>query len=481
MSTQSPRLSMLALMLLVLSGCATSHAPVAFHSPESEGSAGGFFDKADAFQGVQEASGLDEEARHPAGAAISTEMARNLWSQMAKKPVTQQSFGPRRVLAWVLREALANGGPAAYEELLRHTERFWRVVVMRPDGYLVSALTGRPIQQMGQVTVVDGQYKVGRLVVGAFYFSNGGVLYPVDDSLQRSDRTPWAELGLERDWINAALDGAEDAMVEMAQALAQSVLHPIRTLEGLQQLPSTVALLIASSPEYFERYRAMSLQDQIREAARLSTHLILMYGGAAGTVGTVGKMGGLSAELPVLAVSAEGLLAVRTVTVSAGAMTTTLEVGVGSVAILHMAASGGSQWPPSGGPGQWVQDTSSMSDAARSYQAQATGAPKGWAYKVCRNGKCVEYDGFDLKEGTLQEAKGKGYDQWFDAKLKARFNFQGLDSLKEQAQRQARLAGGLRVRWHVAEPRMVPILQKLFKEWRVVGIEVVYTPPLPLP
>lgn len=472
---------MLALMLLVLSGCASGHASVAFHSPESEGSAGGFLEKADAFQGVQEASGLEEESRHPAGAAISTEMARNLWSQVMKKPVTQQSFGPRRVLAWVLREALTNGGPVAYEDLLRHTERFWRVVVMRPDGYLVSSLTGRPIQHMGQVTLVDGQYKVGRLVVGAFYFSNGGVLYPVDDSLQRSERTPWAELGLERDWLNAALDGAEDAMVEISQALAQSILHPIRTVEGLQQLPSTVALLIVSSPEYFERYRAMSLQDQIREAARLSTHLILMYGGAAGTVGTVGKMGGLSAELPVLAVSAEGLLSVRTVAVSAGTVTTTLEAGVGAVAILHMAASGGSQWPPSGGPGQWVQDTTSMSEAARAYQAQVTGAPKGWAYKVCRNGKCVEYDGFDPKEGILLEAKGKGYDQWFDTNHRAKFEFKGLRSLRQQALSQAELAGGLRVRWHVAEPRMVPILQRHFKEWRVVGIEVVYTPPLPLP
>jgi hypothetical protein len=110
-----------------------------------------------------------------------------------------------------------------------------------------------------------------------------------------------------------------------------------------------------------------------------------------------------------------------------------------------------------------------------------TGAPKGWAYKVCRNGKCAEYDGFDPKEGTLLEAKGKGYDQWFDADLKAKFKFEGLRSLREQALRQAELAGGLRVRWHVAEPRMVPILQTLFKRWNVVGIEVVYTPPLPLP
>jgi hypothetical protein len=33
----------------------------------------------------------------------------------------------------------------------------------------------------------------------------------------------------------------------------------------------------------------------------------------------------------------------------------------------------------------------------------------------------------------------------------------------------------------VAEPRMVDILKKLLKEAGITGIEVVYTPPLPLP
>ncbi len=184
---------------------------------------------------------------------------------------------------------------------------------------------------------MDGEFKVGRLVVGAFYFSRGGVLYPVDEELRRADSIPWAELGLERDWLNAALDGAQDAMGEMALALAESVRHPIRGVEGLAQLPTTVALLIASSPEYFARYGALSLQDQIREAARLSTHLLMLYGSGAGTVGTVGRMGGLGAELPVLSVTAEGVLAVRTVVVAEGTVTTTLGVG--------RARSPSSTWP----------------------------------------------------------------------------------------------------------------------------------------
>lgn len=495
---------LLALVMLVLSGgCATSRSPgsslsgpgprsrsPSFHfdsvpahrasSPtraESNGAGGLFEQHADAFQVVQEACGLGEAARHPVGAALYLEQARRLRDWLATTRVTQRNFAPRRVLFMLLSEVLSGGERVAYAELVRRTERFRSLVMVRPDGYLVTALHGEPIQRLGMVRFEDGLFKVLRLVVGAFYVSHGGVLYPVDEALQRRDTTPWAEVGLERDPLNAALDGAQDAMEELVLALARSVLHPIRSIEGLAQLPTTVALLMASSPEYFARFGAMSSQDQIREAARLSTHLLLMYGGAAGTAGTVGRIGGLGMELPVVSLTAEGELALSTVLVPAGTVTTTLGTGVVAVSILHMAVGGGG-WPPIGGPGRWVEDTSSMSERSRDYQAQVTGAPKGWSYEVCRNGECVEYDGYDPRTDTLLEAKGLGYDQWFDEKLKPLFKFEGLDGLKSQAQKQARLAGGLRVRWHVAEPRMVAILQKLLREWNITSIEVVYTQPV---
>ena len=150
--------------------------------------------------------------------------------------------------------------------------------------------------------------------------------------------------------------------------------------------------------------------------------------------------------------------------------------------VLHMAhtgVQGGGGWPPVGGPGQWVEDTTSMSEQSRAYQAQVTGAPKRWAYQVCRDGDCVEYDGFDPKAGVLLEAKARGYDQWFLPNLVPKFNFEGLDTLRKQAQKQYKLAQGMPVRWHVAEPRMVDVLKKLFKQWNVAEIEVVYTSPLP--
>ncbi|XHF14962.1 restriction endonuclease fold toxin 5 domain-containing protein [Archangium gephyra] len=119
-----------------------------------------------------------------------------------------------------------------------------------------------------------------------------------------------------------------------------------------------------------------------------------------------------------------------------------------------------------------------MSEQARDYQAQVTGAPKGWCYKICRDGTCVEYDGYEPKTGTLLEAKAREYDKWFDEELEARWGYKGLDKLVRQARRQLQLAGGLPLRWHVAEPRMVAILRKAFDDVGLQSLDIVYTQPV---
>nr|WP_239578526.1 Tox-REase-5 domain-containing protein [Archangium primigenium] len=120
-----------------------------------------------------------------------------------------------------------------------------------------------------------------------------------------------------------------------------------------------------------------------------------------------------------------------------------------------------------------------MSEQARAYQAQVTGAPRRWSYKVCREGECAHYDGYDPKTGTLLEAKAREYEKWFDDNLRPRWNYEGLGGMLEQAERQLRVAGGLRLRWHVAEERMVMVLRKHFNAVGLQSVEIVYTPPLP--
>jgi hypothetical protein len=98
---------------------------------------------------------------------------------------------------------------------------------------------------------------------------------------------------------------------------------------------------------------------------------------------------------------------------------------------------------------------------------------------VWRNGEKADFDGFDVEQRLLKETKGLGYDKHFDANLEPKHYFKGAKRLVRQAQRQLRVAGDVPVRWYVAEPRMVLILEKLFENNNVWGIKVVYTPPLP--
>lgn len=332
--------------LAYLTGCASSMSasrPPAF-SPEAaqsdcqEGCGGsGFWKKKDDFQLLQQAAGLKEDTWHKASDELETDDAQALWEALARTGTTLQSFGPRRCLVFVLREVLSRDEDVPYSALLERLRPFNFLAVMRPDGYLVSAITGHPLQRMGRVELREGRLMAGAFEVGAFYRGKSGVFYTVGSSLGELGAMV-GELALERDWFNAALDGGEDALGEMAQALAGLIHDPIRSLKGLEQLPSAVAALIASSPEYFARYSALPLQEQIREAARLSTHLLLLYGSSAGAATRLGMTG---AKLPVLSLTAEGALAVDLVAVPVGTTAAALGTGAGAVYVLMKPPANG--------------------------------------------------------------------------------------------------------------------------------------------
>ncbi|MFL5350952.1 MAG: hypothetical protein ACJ8AT_39795 [Hyalangium sp.] len=336
-------LALLAMVALTwMAGCATSGAtgrPSSLRgealAPEFAQSTSdqGFWAKRDDFQLLQQSAGLEEGSWHEAGEELETADAHKLWEALARTRMTLRSFGPRRALIHLLRQVLTRNEDVPYPELLQRLRPFHFLVVMRPDGYLVSALTGKPLQRMGRVELREGKFMAGTFEVGTFYRDKGGVFYPVDDSLRPSGPL-LGELGLERDWFNAALDGGQDALGEMGLALAQFVTSPVRSLQGLQQLPSAVAALIASSPDYFASYSALPLQEQIREAARLSTHLLMLYGSAAGTATRISMAG---AALPVLSLTAEGALAVEQVVVPVGTTAAALGTGAGALYVLMEA------------------------------------------------------------------------------------------------------------------------------------------------
>ncbi|WPB76966.1 Tox-REase-5 domain-containing protein [Archangium violaceum] len=431
--------------------------------------------EADDFQVLLRHSGLPQSVHLAPGQSLTPEKAQALWRGLVDSPATLRTFAPRTTLVRLFREASASNHPLPYSELLARTARFRPLVVARPDGYCAVALTGTPISWLGQPSLQQGELYVQRMRVGAFHFDGGGVYFTVDEALRKQESPPVGERALGRDPATAALLGTEAALEEMARGLATLLSEPVRTLEGLAHLPSSVAGLIANSPEYFARYGAMNLEDQIREASRMATHLLTLHGGAA----TAGPRLASATKLPVLTLSARGTLAVNEVAVPAGAMTAVVGAGATPLSIVLMAQGGevtrsGNSWPPpSEGPGQWIQKEERMSNAAKRFQSEITGAPEGWVYRV-RTGPglkdFVDFDGF--KNGVLLEVKGPGYKALLE-KMQGKPWFEGLDEMLEQAERQFKAAGSTPIQWHFAEREVSDLMRKLFKANRLDRIEVI--------
>jgi hypothetical protein len=436
----------------------------------------------DDFQAVLQHADLPASLHLPPGQALTQDTAQALWQGLLHAPASLRSFAPRTTLARLLREALASGRPVSSAELRSRAARFRRLVVARPDGYVATALIGTPLAHLGRPTLLQGELYTQRLRIGAFHFDNSGVFYAVDDALQPHG-LPVGELPLGRDPATAALLGTEDALAEMVLGLAALITEPVRTLEGLAQLPSAVASLIASSPDYFTRYGAMNLEDQVREAARLATHVLTLYGGATTTGPRLAK----AARVPVLAVSSRGALVLQELTVPAGAISVGVGAGAVSSSIVLMAQGGPpasdngerTSWPPPPeGPGQWTQPEppEHMLEPAKLYQSQITGAPEGWAYRV-RLGpdKFVHFDGF--KNGILLEVKGPGYQQLLE-RMYGKDWFRGITRMIKQAESQFHAAKGTPMEWHFAEREVADLVRKKFQDRNLDDIKVIHTPAL---
>lgn len=445
----------------------------------------------DYFQGLLvQAAGVPSSVVPMDGRTLTPRQAMELLPHLLSTPITLGNFGPRRMTGHLLLEVAVGGVPVSRDELHARMRRFANLLVVRPDGYLVKPATGVAVQRAGEVVLADdGALRAGHFEVGPFYAIEGGRLFPVNEKLEvPRDAHPAGLYEPDDGVLLPVAEGAVLAVVDTVEGLYRLVFHTGETLKGLAQLPGVVRELYANAPQLWESFRHKPHAERVRTISRLATSALLVVGttgaGAAKAASWGGKLGHLS--IPLLSLSGDGALALRLVAVPVGGAVAVSGQALGATYVLHMAnvgaqgAGGGGAWPPIGGPGRWVEDTSSMSNPSRAYQAQVTKAPKGWCYRVCRDGDCVDYDGFDSRTGVLLETKGLGYDKWFNSNLEARFEFKGLRALEAQAKKQVRLAGGLRVRWHVAEPRMVSVFKKLFESWGVTGIEVVYTrPPLP--
>ncbi|NTX62868.1 hypothetical protein HUA74_19660 [Myxococcus sp. CA051A] len=335
------------------------------------------------------------------------------------------------------------GGPGSTSSPARHPEPRWRVSVTRVRGPPERFPRGPPKPQALPNAVC------------------------INDPARLSTSQQAAQSSHE-----CSVSSAWTGSVAVGQIFSTS---PADNLAALNQMPAAVAALLASSPEYLERFQYMPRGEQVQAVSKLVTNLIATWGTASAATRTLQGAAVATAEVPVLSLSAQGALVMGRVAVPVGRAAAVLSGGPGAAIILQRAKGAS----PSKGPGQWGPVNESMKPPARRYQEQVTGHSADDAYWVggmsTQTGG-VKFDGF--KDGVLLEAKGPGYAKFFEGlEPKEWFRNSGAKGLVEQAERQSRKVRGMGipVRWHVAEKAAADALREFFKNARVVGVEIVHT------
>ncbi|RKG71903.1 hypothetical protein D7W79_30195 [Corallococcus exercitus] len=264
------------------------------------------------------------------------------------------------------------------------------------------------------------------------------------------------------------------AAVFLAYVGVQSFLTVVRACGALKAATdrATTFQELEEAAEVFAR----ALGPEVARIFVLAVTVLVSHGVTVGLSSALTWMPGFP-DAVRLGTTQAGFNVARVLDVSAVAVVDgVVEVTLASTA-MTMAAMGPPPPSSSGGPGKWVQVKESMSDRAREYQAQVTGAPKGSAYRLKQGDEEVDFDGYDLVEDLLLEAKGPGYAKFIKDNMTLKEFYRGFDKVLVQAERQLNLAQGKRIRWIVAEERFAELLRKAFSD-RSYPIEVVSIPPI---
>lgn len=295
----------------------------------------------DAFGRLLLGAGLEDRGHWPPrDRPLDRNDATRLLTYLLNRPLPLRSYPQRMGVCFLLREVL-QGGEVSRDELNRRVDRFRMVAVLRPDGYLAWVLSGRTQQRAGpgQVEFKNGVFQSNGFVLGRFYSGLHWAYRPMDEQLRTiKDSDILGEVHDDVDLFGRAMDGAEEAFFALAMAIGKILSRPMESIAGLRHLPTGVAALIASSPEYLERFELMTAGEQIQAVSRLATTLITMFaGGGAVSSGVTRGVGGM--EVASLSLSAQGTLALGRVVVPAGEVTTVLASGAGAAIILQNTAT----------------------------------------------------------------------------------------------------------------------------------------------
>lgn len=138
---------------------------------------------ADDFSMLLIGAGLSPEEL-PQADEVTLQEARRLRLLLSLARNSLRGFGPNITADYLLAEVVTKGEAVSRTELGERLRRFDALAVLRPDGYIVAAMTGTPLECVGPVGVRNGALRAGDYRLGAFY-TNEGQGYREDTSLTR--------------------------------------------------------------------------------------------------------------------------------------------------------------------------------------------------------------------------------------------------------------------------------------------------------
>lgn len=175
-SSSPRRFGALLLMVATLGGCARAQGIAALERTRTAVAG------TDDFGLLLLSAGLAPE-HLPRGDSVTARQAHSLRLLLMMAGGSGREWGPNATADYLLAEVMAQKEPVTRATLNERLRRFEARAVLRSDGFLVSAMTGTPLECAGTPGVVNGALRAGEYRMGFFYLFEG-TGYREDSHLQ---------------------------------------------------------------------------------------------------------------------------------------------------------------------------------------------------------------------------------------------------------------------------------------------------------
>jgi hypothetical protein len=114
----------------------------------------------------------------PEGRAVSPPQAKRIRFTLTILPALPQHYAPRFVADELLAFIASQAQPVSRWDLTAKVQEYRNLFLLRPDGYLADALTGKPALCVGPIEFREDSAGAGVFDMGVFYTSTDGMTWP---------------------------------------------------------------------------------------------------------------------------------------------------------------------------------------------------------------------------------------------------------------------------------------------------------------